>query len=212
MFFLFTINLIWFLLVIASLSPQRQNIQDWARYRHQQVNNDETAIVKGLSISLKQDLILGEKSPALVAIGINLVMTAVIWMSWILLKSENQIKLPAILTLILSLNLILIYAAIAQFVLLMKVQKPTIWAIGILGGLITLPPIALLLFSITPENHPNLWLLSTFPWLSFPYNYQLITPMLITIIGQWSVFTLVTLQLTRKIRKLGESNSQKLLT
>ncbi|GGA52580.1 hypothetical protein CYANOKiyG1_72430 [Okeania sp. KiyG1] len=59
--FFCTINLFWFLLVIASLSPQRQSVQDWARYRYQQINNDETAIVKGSAISLKQDLILGEK-------------------------------------------------------------------------------------------------------------------------------------------------------
>lgn len=207
-----TINLFWFLLVIASLSPERQSVQDWARYRHQQINNDETAIVKGLAISLKQDLIWGEKSPALVTIGINLVITGGIWSSWILLWHDNEIKLPAILTLILSLNLILIYAAIVQFVLLMKVKKPAIWAVGILGSLIYLPPIALLLLSITPQNHSNLWLFSTFPWFSIPYNSTAITSMLIAIISQWSVFILVTLQLTRKIRKLGASNSQKLLT
>ncbi|NEP43060.1 MAG: hypothetical protein F6K35_29090, partial [Okeania sp. SIO2H7] len=191
--FFCTINLFWFLLVIALLSPQRKSVQDWARYRHQQINNDETAIVKGLAISLKQDLIWGEKSPALVAIGINLVITGLIWSSWILLWHDNEIKLRAILTLILSLNLILIYAAIVQFVLLMKVKKPAIWAVGILDSLISLPPIALLLLSISPNNHSNLWLFSTFPWLSIDLNYPAIASMLIAIIGQWSVLTLVTL-------------------
>ncbi|NEN93889.1 MAG: hypothetical protein F6K48_35430 [Okeania sp. SIO3H1] len=200
------------MLVIASLSPQRQSVQDWARYRHQQINNDETAIVKGLAISLKQDLIWGEKSPAFVAIGINLVITGIIWSSWILLWHDNEIKLRAILTLILSLNLILIYAAIVQFVLLMKVKKPVIWAVGILGGLISLPPIAFFLLGLTPHSNSNLWLFSTFPWLSIRYTSTAIASMLIVIIGQWSVLALVTLQLTRKIRKLGRSNSQKLLT
>ena len=202
------------MLLIALLSPQRQTLQDWARYRHLQVNNDETAIVKGLGISLKQDLIWGEKSPPLVAIAINLVITAVILISGILLLNNNEINgiiLPAILTLILSLNLILIYAAITQLVLLMKVKNPKNWAVGILGSLITLPPIALSLLSITPENYPNVWLFSTFPWLSFPHNSLAITPMLITIIAHWSVLTLLTLQLTRKIQKLGVSDSQKLL-
>ncbi|WP_287242683.1 hypothetical protein [Okeania sp. SIO1H5] len=194
------------------LSPQRQSVQDWARYRHQQINNDETTIVKGVAISLKQELIWGEKSPALVAIGINLVITGLIWSSWILLWHDNEIKLRAILTLIMSLNLILIYAAIVQLVLLMKVKKPAICAVGILGSLIYLPPIALLLLSISPDNHSNLWLFSTFPWLSIDLNYPAIASMLIAIIGQWSVLTLVTLQLTKKIRKLGTSNSQKLLT
>ncbi|MCL2925423.1 MAG: hypothetical protein MGF17_12595 [Trichodesmium sp. MAG_R04] len=214
---LLPINLFIFLLLITFLSSQRQALQDWARYRHLQVNNDETVIVKGLSISLKQDLIWGEKSPPLVAIGINLVITATIWISGILIFNNNQVNeitLPAILTLILSLNLILIYAVIIQLVLLMKVKNPKIWAIGILGSLIALPPIALLLLSITPENSPNIWLFSTFPWLSFPWlsvhNSLAITPMLITIVAHWSVFTLLTLQLTRKIQKLGISDSQKL--
>lgn len=209
---LLPINLFIFLLLITFLSSQRQTLQDWARHRHLQVNNDETVIVKGLSISLKQDLIWGEKSPPLVAIGINLVITAIIWISGILLFNNNQINgiiLPAILTLILSLNLILIYAVIIQLVLLMKVKNPKIWAIGILGSLIALPPIALLLLSITPENSPNIWLFSTFPWFSV-HNYLAITPMLITIVAHWSVFTLLTLQLTRKIKKLGVSDSQKL--
>ncbi|OZH51396.1 hypothetical protein AFK68_31270 [Hydrocoleum sp. CS-953] len=204
-----TINLFSFLLLIAFLSPQQQTLQDWARYRHLQVNNDETAILKGLTISLKEDLIWGEKSPPLVAIAINVVITGVILISGILLI--NGIILPAILTLILSLNLILIYAAITQLVLLMKVKNPKNWAVGILGSLITLPPIALSLLSITPGNSPNLWLLSTFPWLSFPNNSLAITPMLMTIIAHWSVLTLLTLQLTRKIQKLGVSDSQKLL-
>ena len=210
---LLPINLFIFLLLITFLSSQRQTLQDWARHRHLQVNNDETVIVKGLALSLKQDLIWGEKSPPLVAIGINLVITATIWISGILLFNHNQINgitLPAILTLILSLNLILIYAVIIQLVLLMKVKNPKIWAVGILGSLIALPPIALLLLLITPENSPNIWLFSNFPWFSLAHNSLAITPMLITIVAHWSVFTLLTLQLTRKIQKLGASDSHKL--
>ncbi|NEP78983.1 MAG: hypothetical protein F6K39_12915 [Okeania sp. SIO3B3] len=207
-----TLNLFWFLLVIAMLSPQRQSIQDWARYRHQQVNNDETTIIKGAAISLKQDLIWSEKSPALVAIGINLVITAVMGISWILFWQDNTIKLSAILTLILSFNLILIYAAIAQFILLIKVKKPAIWAIGILGGLIFIQPLVLIIFITHPVQSPNLWLLSTFPWLSIGQDSLAIAPMLIAIISQWSILTLLTFLLTRKIQKLGASDSQKLLT
>ncbi|NEN91739.1 MAG: hypothetical protein F6K48_23690 [Okeania sp. SIO3H1] len=168
---------------------------------------------KGSAISLKEDLIWSEKSPPLVAMGINVVITAVIWISWILFWQDNTIKLPVILTLILSLNLILIYAAIAQFILLMKIKNPAIWAIGILGGLIFLQPLALiLLMSITPEGSPDLWLFSTFPWFSIGEGFLAITPMLIAIISQWSVLISVTFLLTRKIQKLGASDSQKLLT
>ena len=61
--FLQLFNLILFLLLIAALSPHRQALQDWARYRHQ-ASDERRNLVK--------DLIWGEKSPSTVAIALNL--------------------------------------------------------------------------------------------------------------------------------------------
>ncbi|NER08540.1 MAG: hypothetical protein F6K17_41410 [Okeania sp. SIO3C4] len=97
----------------------------------------------------------------------------------------------------------------------MKAEKTAIGKVGILGGLISLPSIALFLLPIRTNSNLNSLLRSTFSWLSstpYSYNSTIINLTLITIIAQWIVLTLVTLQLTRKIRKLGTSNSQKLLT
>ena len=94
----------------------------------------------------------------------------------------------------------------------MKVKKPVIWAGAILGGLIILPHLTLSLFSTIPDTIPNFWLFLTFPGIFLYYGIPSTTPIFIAIIAQWSVLTLLTLQLTRKIRKLGASNSQKLLT
>jgi ABC-2 family transporter protein len=55
-------NSVLLLGLIAILSPHRQAVQDWARYKHQGVWKN----------SLLKDLIFGEKSIALVAMAINL--------------------------------------------------------------------------------------------------------------------------------------------
>ncbi|NEP91268.1 MAG: hypothetical protein F6K18_33165 [Okeania sp. SIO2C2] len=70
----------------------------------------------------------------------------------------------------------------------------------------------ILLMSIKPDSSPNLWLFSTFPWFYIGEGSLAIAPMLIAIISQWSVLISVTFLLTRKIQKLGASDSQKLLT
>ena len=59
--------------LIAILSPQRQAIQDWARYRYER------------SRSLWQDLIWSEKSPAQIAIAINLLIATIPLLCWIIL-------------------------------------------------------------------------------------------------------------------------------
>ncbi|MHC5719890.1 MAG: ABC transporter permease, partial [Nostoc sp.] len=76
--FLTVYNLVLILSLIAVLSPHRQDVQDWARYRHQGVSSHK---------SVWQDLIWSEKSPALVAIAINLIIVTIPWLVWVSLIS-----------------------------------------------------------------------------------------------------------------------------
>lgn len=70
---LLVLNLLLFLSLIMVLTPGRQALQDWARYRRQQ------AFSRNLWNRLfMSDLVWGEKSPALVAIAINLAITSAI--------------------------------------------------------------------------------------------------------------------------------------
>ncbi|MDB9536295.1 ABC transporter permease [Dolichospermum planctonicum CS-1226] len=204
---IFLSSLFNFVLVLALtliLSPHRQTIQDWARYRHQNHRNK----------SLLQDLVFGEKSPAIVAIAINLLIAIIPTMIWILFSPDNfyngnMDKSKVILAMILALSLMLIYATIAQLMLLMKNPKRYVWAAGTMGVAMFLPSIMLSVLGITPYKNPTLWLFSTFPWAAI--EYAEITTIFMALLADFTVVALLNLQLNRKIVILGESATKALL-
>lgn len=198
---LLVFNLIVFLGFIAALSPHRQAMQDWARYRHQQGKNRQRSVMA--------DLIWGEKSPALVAIALNVAIASSILGTWILFWSDSQYKMPALFALLVNMSLILVYAAIAQLILLMKLQKRAASAVVTVGMLIFVPFLMLAFFSRSAEVAADLWLLSAFPWIGG--NKISAMAVLLTVIGQSLTTALLSLQLTRQLRKAGESSTKALL-
>lgn len=198
---LLVFNLLLFLGLIVALTPHRQALQDWARYRRQRVSSRKGS----WNSSLVRDLIWGEKSPAVVAIAVNCGITFTILVPWILLGLEGKDKLTALFSLVISLSLSLIYAAIAQLILFMRTQKQALWIAGTLGAVILLPPLILTLLSLDPHKTPGLWLFTAFPWASIEQASA--TTVFLALLGQWSVLTLFTLQMTRQLRRAGESAS-----
>ncbi len=212
-------NLLLLFGLIAILSPHRQAVQDWARYRHQNVSSR-----KGFwQNSLLQDLILSEKSPALVAMAINLVIASTPFVIWILLAPAlnvnhtnsvnwliNEIgRLKAILGVGLFITLMMIYATIAQKMLMMKTIKRSFWAIGIVAAAIFLPPMILGMLGIQASETPILWLFSTFPWAGLEHASKV--TIFMALLGEFSVLVLLNLQLTRQVRLAGESATKALL-
>jgi hypothetical protein len=192
---LLVFNLLLFLCLIAALSPQRQAMQDWARYRHKQPSARKRSVM--------QDLIWGEKSPAVVAVALNVAIASSILIPWILLWPDSEYKIPGLMAVLVSMSLTLVYAAIAQLMLLMKVQKRASFAAATVGGLIVLPPIIFGLLSVYPSENAAAWLFSAFPWASV--EFATASSVLVAIVGQSLAFTLLSLQLTRQLRKAGES-------
>ncbi|MDF5708637.1 MAG: ABC transporter permease [Nostoc sp. S4] len=198
--------------LIAILSPHRQTVQDWARYRHQEVSSHK---------SIWQDLISSEKSPALVAIAIHLTIVSIPWLVWISLTSvldtdhspnlasDNVDRLKLLLTLVLSISMMLIYATIAQLILLLKTPKRSFWAIGTIGAVMFLPPMILEFIGMSSEKNPTIWLFSTFPWAAIQYSEA--TTIFIAFIAQLSVLALLNFQLTKQVRLAGESATKALL-
>ncbi|MFN6468149.1 MAG: ABC transporter permease [Nostoc sp. SerVER01] len=196
--------------LIAILTPHRQAVQDWARYRHQASNK-----------SIWWDLISSEKSPALVAIAINLIIVSIPWVVWISLTSafntdhspnwasDNVDRLKLLLALALSISMILIYATIAQLILLLKTPKRSFWAIGTIGGVMFLPPGILEILGMSSWEHPTIWLFSTFPWSAIQYSGA--TTIFMAFLGQLSVLALLNFQLTKQVRLAGESATKALL-
>ncbi len=197
-------NLLLFLGLIVAMTPQRQALQDWARYRRERISSR-----KGFwSPSLVRDLVWGEKSPALVAIALNLVIAATTLTGWITFVLQPVDKLPAFFSLIIGANLILIYAAIAQLLMFMRTQKQALWVTGTVGAAIALPPVILSLLSLFPDKAPGLWLFT--PFASLSIEQASVSTIFLALLGQWSIFTLCTLRMTRQLQRAGESNSKAL--
>ncbi|MEH2248252.1 ABC transporter permease subunit [Nostoc sp.] len=205
-------NLVLILSLIAVLSPHRQDVQDWARYRHQGVSSHK---------SITQDLMWAEKSPALVAIAINLTIVTIPWLIWLSLTSivdandgrtwiVNEIdRFKVLLTIALSISLIMIYATIAQLILLLKTPKRSFWAIGTLGAAVFLPPMILEFIGISSWKYSTVWMFTTFPWAAV--EHAGVTTVFMALLADLSVLALLNFQLIRQVRLAGESATKALL-
>jgi hypothetical protein len=195
-------NLLLFLGLIVALSPQRQALQDWARYRHQQRSSRKGGVMA--------DLIWGEKSPALVAIALNVAIASAILLPWILLWTHSEYKIPGLWGLVLNMGLILVYAAVAQLMLFIENPKRGLWAAATVGVMIVLPLIICGLLSIEPAKNPDLWLISAFPWAAVEHTTGM--ALFLTIITQSLTLGLLSIQLTRQLHTAGESSTKALLS
>jgi hypothetical protein len=198
-------NLVLFLGLIAALSPHRQPLQDWARYRRSSVSTR-----KGLwHRALVQDLILGGKSPSLIAIAINLVIAATPFFVWILLLPSDYIdKTKGLFSVAFFISLMMIYGSIFQLMLLMKTNKRSLWATATVAALNVLPPIIIVMLRIDSYENPTLWLFSTLPWVGI--EQAATTTMFMALLSEWVVLVLLNLQLTRQLRRAGDSASKAL--
>ncbi|HLP88166.1 MAG TPA: ABC transporter permease subunit [Nostocaceae cyanobacterium] len=199
------LNAFIILSLIFILSPQRQTIIDWGRYRHQ--NHKGT--------NIWQDLIFGEKSPSSLAILINLVIAYVPLIIWFSLADDKFFKynltdFTSIASVALFMTLIIIYATVTQLLLMLKTQKRYIWAIGTLSALIILPPLILSILGMYPrEENALIWLFSTFPWPALEF----VDPLAVftALLGHLSIIALFNYQLHKQVKVLGESATKAIL-
>ncbi|MBE9125856.1 MULTISPECIES: ABC transporter permease subunit [unclassified Coleofasciculus] len=192
---LLSLNLLVFVSLIAALSPQRQTLQDWARYRRERKS------------ALIHDLLWGEKSPGLLAIALNLAIASIPLSVGIFYSNAG---LTSLVGLIFTLNLVLVYAAIAQLMLLMKTPKRAIWTAGTLVVISLLPPLILTWLSISPGNDGGgLWLFTLYPWEALSYASEML--MLQVLLIEWIAVGGLCIVLTRQLRKVGESATKALL-
>ncbi|UKO97779.1 ABC transporter permease subunit [Nostoc sp. UHCC 0870] len=212
-------NLVLLFGMIGILSPHRQEIQDWSRYSYHQVSNRKAF----LHSSWLKDVIWGEKSPALVAMTINLLIILTPLVAWIILapllnfKNNSAIdwvneigRLKAILAVALFISMMMIYTTLAQIMLLMKTPKRGIWAIGTIGIVMFLPPTILGFLGISPAKNSLIWLFSSFPWIGIQDSATITVFM--SLLAELAVLALLNFKLNKQIKLAGESASQALLT
>ncbi|MEM8676599.1 MAG: hypothetical protein AAGF83_22460 [Cyanobacteria bacterium P01_G01_bin.67] len=190
---------VWGLGLIAVLSPHRQALHDWSRYRHQVSNEGKV---------LWQELIFGENSPSTVAIAINLLIAIAYIVPSILLHLDQK-RHHLLWGFILCAGSILLLAVVAQFILTSKTRKRGVWSIITVTSLIIVPPVCLGFAEVYPETTPLVWLFSFLPTVIT--EYATVPTLLMAVLGQWLAISVIGFQMTRKLRQAGASETKLLL-
>ncbi len=195
-------NIFLILALILALSPQRQTLQDWVRYRMERKKHWWTNLAK--------DLIWGEKSPAIVAILINLLIASTIWIVTILLVVPASDKGEMLLAVALHCSFMLLCASIAQLMAMMKTPKRTLWATATILGVMILP---LLLIAVVFSSKPDYYAVFVVSVISYvSISSTPFSSILISFLCQVLITILCNIQLTRLLKKAGESELKALVS
>jgi hypothetical protein len=106
--------------------------------------------------------------------------------------------------------MLLVYAAIAQWVMLWKNGKRGLMAMATIAILITFPLFCLGLWTITPNEAPLLWSFTALPILAA--RDATAGSIMVAVLGQWLGLTLLALQIRRQVRQIGASATKALLS
>ncbi|NCQ92479.1 MAG: hypothetical protein GPI94_17495 [Microcystis aeruginosa LG13-03] len=191
---------IFALLILFALTPPRQTLQDWARYRHLQGK-------KG--ISLGKALIFGEKSPSTLAMAVNVAIAILFILPAIFIAPLHQYKLAAAAGFLLAMNMILVYAAIAQLLMLARTNKRALLAATSIGILIIFPLLCFVVLRVDPSQSPLLWFFTFLPIAAT--KYATLPSFALAIFSQWLGLTLLGWQINRQLNRLGASATQALI-
>lgn len=185
--------------LIAALSPHRQTLYDWARYRHQVSHHGKV---------LWKELIFGENSPSIVAVAINMAI-AIIYITpslfFILERDERYIFWGFVLS---GLSIVF-YNLTAQLLLTLKTRKRAMWSTISVANLIILLPLTLGLTEVIPQNAPQLWLWSFIPTVAV--EFASISQIILAIFGQCLAISVLGFYLTRKLQQAGASETKILM-
>ena len=205
---------------IALFCNHRQALLDWARFRHLQTHQNQGQAGRRQGRSLLSDLLWGEKSPASVAIALNLLLMAgfmAIWMLFNSRLSEFSAHLAGmVLGQVFCLLTLALYGAIAQLLLLMKNPRRILVALVSISVLAILPIMvgnALRDYGLATSGLRWLVLFSPVP-LPFVFEeawFLSLGTILGGLVAHISLLSVLHLQLVRQLKRLGSSSSQALL-
>ncbi len=184
---------IFFLLLTYLLSPKYQTIQDWTRYRHQFKKSER---------NIWQDLLLGEKSPAVIALVVNLAIVTLYIIPGFLIFDFFSSPQETILGFLTGISVIFVYVFIVQRLLLVKHQKRAIWSLVTVLALIIVPPIFIQIAGIQSSSA----VLITFVPNAIIDNVSL-SAMITTLLGQWLIIALTGLQINKQLKQMGKTET-----
>lgn len=192
---------IYSLFLVIVLTPSRQAVQDWARYRHQ---NGE----KGMNSW--RSFLFSEKSPAIFAIAANLAIAVFSFVPAILIAPLGDYKPGMLGGFLLTVNMMLVYAALAGWVMLWKTNKRSLLAAGTIATAVMFPLVCFSVLRILPFNSPLLWGFSFLPVVAA--RSATVFSIALPFFGQCLMLTLLGLQIHRQVRQIGASATKALLS
>jgi hypothetical protein len=205
-------NTVFFLFLIAALMPQRQTLLDWAQERRKQVSSTDS---KGKILA---ELLVGEKSPAVLTFFVNLLIAGSIAGLGTLIRLGFETNsgvdcLRLFVGVVLSIGIYMVYAATAQSLLLLRTNKRLVWALAGVSTLFGLPIALACALSIGMSGSGTpLMFLSGLPWISLFGYYDLGLLVIGTLFVQAAAFAGVTANFQKRFKKAGESQLKQLMS
>jgi hypothetical protein len=202
-----TLDFAALLLLIPLLLPNKQALQDWSRYRRERVTHGQR---KFWQRELVQDLIGNDKSPALLAIAMNIGMAIVLWVPLSFLTFYRlNIGIRFLAGVFLAASLILIYAAIAHLAIFFRFKQRKMWTIASVGLAMFLPLLGALVLSPnqTPTGLAAILLLFS-PMASMGILQLAGGTIFATFVAQVGIFAALTRQIQRKLQQVGQSQTK----
>jgi hypothetical protein len=197
------------MLLIPTLLPSKQALQDWSRYRRERVADRQR---KFWQRELIKDLISNDKSPALLAVAINLGMALVLWLPLSIFAFGRLLTTAQFaVSICIAASLIAIYAAIAHLALFFNFKQRKTWIIGSIGGAMFLPMVGA--FVLSPSHAPTglaAMLLVFSPLATIGIPQLPMGVLLVSILTQLGIFSFLTRQLQRKLQQSGQSQTNRL--
>ena len=191
-------NFLWFGVLIFTLAPQRQTLQDWSRYHRR---------------PWLRELVWGEKSPSLGAIVLNLLLACAAMGLWAISVQATGIQhLQAFGSLLSFATLILIYACIVQQFLFLKTPLRNGLALAAVSLLVVVPYLILAFYQASPDDLSQLWLFTPITAMPWGYGELALVDALLPLGLQWLVLGLLTSQFSRRLKLAGMSSTQAILT
>ena len=205
-------NLLLFVGLFAIILPSRQAVQDWARFRYQKVATLKNSFNK----SLLSDLITGEKSPAILAITINLLIATSAFVVILLNAKLNVFRdnhhILGCLGVLLFISSTMIYATIAQIMLMLKNSKRNLWAMGTTSAAIILPAFILLILNVYPSKTDFIgsisWLFTSGFW--YGVENSAIGTIVFVFLCQLAIVALFNWYLVKQVKSAGASATKAL--
>ena len=190
----------WLMLLIPLLLPSQQSLVEWSRQR-------PVGHKKGSS--LLASLIGQEKSPAMLAIALNIVIAAAVWLPLISMNKSSWNMMPKLfLGIGLTIALAVIYSTITHWVLFWKVNQRYAWMVGLVSALVFLPLIlGMILNGSRGDTYSIPLLFSPFLWVSITKTSGFISVIVLALLA--SVAAGLNLKLWRGLNKVGRSESFK---